>query len=190
MTRTQIYITHYMEHQTKWQTANYLNTINQRKIIIHVDQSYEAISLDHEGFRIEDPVRKWAFYVFSWWTGELFLHGWSQVSKYSPSETPGHFRLIFRFTFGGETRWQVVQDWWKRRPAGFQPAAGSLLESSPFVKLWICDPLSECETLHQRSELSATFSRLLSPFFARNYNLNSIPGCECLEKLAHLAQNR
>ena len=68
-----------------------------------------------------------------------------------------------------------------------QPAAGSLLESSPFVKLWICDPLSECETLHQRSELSATFSRLLSPFFARNYNLNSIPGCECLEKLAHLA---
>ena len=71
-----------------------------------------------------------------------------------------------------------------------QPAAGSLLESSPFVKLWICDPLSECETLHQRSELSATFSRLLSPFFARNYNLNSIPGCECLEKLAHLAQNR
>ena len=106
------------------QTANYLNTIYQRKIMIHVDQSYEA-SLDHEGFRIEDPVRKWAFYVFSWWTGELFLQGWSQVSKYSPSETPGHFRLIFRFTFGDETRWQVVQNWWKRRPAGFQQAPAS-----------------------------------------------------------------
>ena len=87
----------------------------------------------------------------------------------------------------------LVKETDSRVPAGFQPAAaaaGSLLESSPFVKLWICDPLSECETLHQRSELSATFSRLLSPFFARNYNLNSIPGCECLEKLAHLAQNR
>ena len=72
-----------------------------------------------------------------------------------------------------------------------QPAAaGSLLESLPFVKLWISDPLWKRETQHQRSELSATFSRLLSPFFARNYNLNSIPGCECLEKLAHLAQNR